>query len=319
MTLRRFSKSQIVMHQGCPHQHYLAYVEKLRRPPSGAMKLGIHYHDVVGGNYKQKARTTTDLPLDEQTDRFRQIWKDDAELSDTVFDEGETADQLKEVGTGLVAAHHTIIAPKVMPASEQAVEEPLRQLIVKPIGERAKVMNLDGNWRESGQQGERIFEEIQNRHPQGLEYAYMLDSIVDVTDSDGVIRENKTAARVMNQMDADKLVDLTQYAIAKRIQTGKAETGLAVDQAIKTKKPQAVTVRTKRSPEQIRAHLDHIGHISRMLDAHAYPPNTSSWLCNPKYCGYFGKACIFTRGITTVDMGENLTKQLEDSIAKVEA
>jgi PD-(D/E)XK nuclease superfamily len=296
--LLRFSKSQIVMFSHCAAQWRFAYKEKLKRPPGSALKVGAHYHETVARNYKQKATSQKDLPLDEQTDYFRQAWKDDAEMSEVKWDEGETSDAVKEVGTGLVAAHHRSIAPKVTPQSEATVEEEIRQLIVKPVGGKSQIFNLSGSWREAGQQGERIFEKELSDHE--LEYAYLFDSIIDITDSAGVVRENKTAARMMSQADADKLIDLSQYAVAKRIQTGKVETGLAVDIAIKNKNPKAETVTTQRSIEQIRFHLDRIGHMSRSINAESFPPNTDWWGCSPKYCGYW--SICAGRGAVTVDM-----------------
>lgn len=306
--LLRFSKSQIVMFSHCAAQWRFAYIEKLKRRPGGALKLGGHYHETVARNYKQKASSQKDLPLDEQTDYFRQLWKDDAEMSEVQWDEGETSDAVKEVGTGLVAAHHKAIAPKVMPASESTVEEEIRQLIVKPVGANSKIFNLSGTWKEAGNQGTRIWEKELDDHE--IEYAYLFDSIVDVTDSTGMIRENKTAARMMNQADADKLIDLSQYAVAKRIQTGKVESGLAVDVAIKTKTPSAQTVKTNRSIEQIRFHLDRIGHMSRAINAESFPPNTDWWGCSEKYCGYWSLCA--GRGLVTVDM--KVEEKLKESV-----
>lgn len=276
----RLSKSQIIMHMHCARQWAFRYVEGLKMRPSGAMKLGNVFHETIARNYKQKAESQKDLPLDEQKDYFVDALKLGLESEEVQFDEGETADTLKDTGVGIVAAHHRDIAPKVFPESEATVEERIELNIGKD------------------------------------ESAFGLIAILDITDRDGVIRENKSMGKRPNQFDVDKNIDLSIYALAKRLQTKKVEPKLAMDVALKLKQPSAITLETTRSRDALRFSLNQIGHIARSIRAEAFPPNTDWWGCHPKYCGYFS-ICV-GKGLKTVDMGQNLEAQLKESVRREE-
>jgi hypothetical protein len=182
----------------------------------------------------------------------------------------------------VVKEHHSKIAPVVIPQSAEAVEEK----IILPLVSK-----------ETG-------------------VSYELDARIDLTDINGVIRDNKALGRSPNQNDVDRDLQLSTYALAKRLQTKKAETGLALDIIVKNKTPKAVTIPTARTREHLQLHLNTTGHIAKAIQAEAFPRNPTGWWCSKKFCGYYG-LCM-GRGIPEqVDIGQNLRKTLNESISQV--
>jgi hypothetical protein len=274
------------MYLKCPRQWAFRYIEQLKIPPSGAMKLSGVFHSTAERNYRQKASSQHDLPLDEQTDFFRDEWKDQLQREEVNFDEGDTPASLETQGIAIVKEHHTKIAPVVIPQSAEAVEEKILLPLVQ---------------KSSGVQ-------------------YELDARIDVTDINNIIRDNKALGKTPNQMDVDRDIQLSTYALAKRIQTKKPETALALDIVVKNKTaPKAVTLVTERSHETLKLHLNLIGHVAKGIQAEVFPPNPTGWWCSKKFCGYWDR-CM-GRGLVTVDMGNgrtveypNIEHQLKESI-----
>jgi len=315
MKLFRFSKTQINMFvEDCPMRWYYRYGLGIKTPPAGAMKLGSSYHETAAKNYKQKAKSLKDLPLDEMTAYFATSWEKGLEQEDVLFEEGETPDGLKDQGVELVKAFRKQIAPSVTPASAQNVEEDIRLLMFKPVDPQAapKIYPLPADYRDAGTEAQAILE--RNEH----DWSYLLDATIDITDKDAIIRENKTAARSPSQDDADKLLDLTTYALAYRLANKKAEAGVAMDVAVKTATPKGLILTSQRSREQIRAHLNRIGMMVKAIDQEIFIPHTNWWGCSKKFCGYWDRCDFGGKHRVAVDMGANLTKQLEESIAKTE-
>lgn len=278
----RLSATQISMFLRCARQWSFRYVEKLKVPPSGAMKMSGVFHSTAERNYRQKAETRADLPIDEQTDFFSTLWDDELQREEVIFEEGEDAGTLKDTGVAVVKEHHSKIAPVVIPQSAEAVEEKiLLPLISKETG-----------------------------------ISYELDARIDLTDINGIIRDNKALGRLPNQNDVNRDLQLSTYALAKRLQTRKPETALALDIVVKNKTPKAVTLVTERTREHLQLHLNTVGHIAKAIQAEAFPRNPTGWWCSAKFCGYYAR-CM-GRGIPTqVDMGSNVKQQLENSIAAV--
>lgn len=282
--LLRVSKTQISMFaEDCSMRWYFRYQLGIKTPPSGALKLGGSFHQTAAHNYKQKAVSHADLPLDEQTDFFAQTFEDEVKKEEVVWDEGETAAQVKDVGVGLVKAHHQKIAPTVEPKSAENVEQTLAHLILQRVGEdKPKMYPLPAaNYFRTGDAAREIVSQ------QDVQWAYVVDSIIDLIDSKDIIRENKTAGRTPNQDDADSLLDLTHYALAYRLHTKQVEGGVAMDVAVKTKTPAALSLTSQRSREQLRAHLNRIGMMAKAVQQEIFLPHTQWFGCRPKWCGYW--------------------------------
>ncbi len=246
------------------------------------MKLSGVAHKAFERNYKQKATSRIDLPTDEMTDFYRDTFDEEFQSEEVILDEGDTLGGLKDIGTAAVKEHHAKIAPTVMPQSAETVEEK----ITLPFGK--------------------------------ADFSYDLMAIIDVTDDAGRIRDNKIIGKTPNQDDLDKDIQLSTYSLVKRMQTKVAEPELRLDAVIKNKVPKAVSLKTQRTVEGLRLHLNTIGHIAKQIRAEAFPRNPTGWWCSPKFCGYWN-LCM-GKGAVQVDLAPtaNLDSQLKESIAKVE-
>jgi hypothetical protein len=75
-------------------------------------------------------------------------------------------------------------------------------------------------------------------------------------------------------------------------------------------------LRTARSREGLRMHLNTIGNIAKAIRADAFPRNPTGWWCSEKWCGYWGR-CM-GKGLVTIDLSENLEPLLEESVSRAE-
>ena len=283
------SASQISMFLRCPRQWAFRYIEGRRIPPSGAMKQSGVFHTVAEQNYTQKKTTGMDLPETDLTDIFGEVFEREWEREEVVLDPGQTKGGLKDQGVDIVKTYRAEVAPHVQPV---AVEEKFDVQLGKE------------------------------------DYGFRLTGRIDVIDDAGLIRDNKAAGRAPNQLDIDKDVQLSTYSLARRLQTqqearvadpeakGTVEPGLRLDVIVKAQRPKAVILKTERTREALALHLNRIGNIAKAIRADAFPTNPNGWHCQPRFCGYWN-LCM-GRGIKTVDMGEHLQEQLEQSIEQAE-
>lgn len=108
------SATQISMFLRCPRQYEFRYIEKRKRPPSGAMVQSKVWHRAVEQNYLQKIESGQDLPLPDMQ-QFYAAEYDDALKAEEIDFEGRDPGKLKDQGIDITSAHHKFIAPKVRP------------------------------------------------------------------------------------------------------------------------------------------------------------------------------------------------------------
>lgn len=243
------SPSQLGMYLRCPRQWEYRYVDGLKIPPASALTLGKSFHKAVETNYRQKTESKTDLPVFDMTDCFSYDWHERVKAEEPVFnaERGETAGKLLDVGVGLVTAQRQEIAPKVQPV---AVEETFEVAL-------------------------------------GDEFPYTLKGVVDGVTEDGVIFDNKTGARKIQQADVDKDIQLSAYSIGHRIRHQKRETALELHRVIKTKTPGTQIIRTTRSDDDLKWFLRLLEQVAGGIQAGTFPPNPTGWWCSPTSCGYY--------------------------------
>jgi CRISPR/Cas system-associated exonuclease Cas4 (RecB family) len=282
------SHTQIAMYLRCARQYYFRYILGWKRPPSGALKQGGVFHKAAEWNYNQKINSRKDLPVDEMTDYFATTFESEWAREEVKLDSegGETKGGLKDQGVDLIRVHRQIIMPTVQPVE---VEHKLEYEFVPK--------NDDG--QPVSDQSVKVM------------------GVIDLVDEKGIIRDNKTAGRAMNQMDVDRDMQLSTYSLIRRMTTGKVEPELRLDVAIKTTRPQAVVYRTKRSREMLTMHRNTIGMVARGVLAEVFPRNVNGWHCSPKFCGYWDD-CMGKGLVSVVDLGENLKQDLQESVDREE-
>ena len=112
---------------------------------------------------------------------------------------------------------------------------------------------------------------------------------IDLIDDKGWIHDSKTASKTPGPDEAEKSLQLTLYSIGYRSMTGKKESGLVLDYAIKTKVPKFVPIEAKpREDWHIERDLNDVREVARGIAAGIFPPCApGSWLCTAKWCGYY--------------------------------
>ena len=90
-------------------------------PPASAMLMGKSMDVAVNFNYEHKIKTGKDEKVSAVKDCFNDTFKEGIE--ETVFDEGQDANALKDKGILTTAVFHKEICKKVKPAAVQIAEE----------------------------------------------------------------------------------------------------------------------------------------------------------------------------------------------------
>jgi hypothetical protein len=275
------SASQIGMFLRCARQWAYRYVERLIVPPSGAMKQGGVYHSTAERNYLQKIDSRVDLKVDELTDFFGETFESEFKREDVKLDPGQTKGALKDQGVDIVKVFHRNIAPYVQPVE---VEKRFELNLVEKEGENP----------------------------------FRLVGVIDVVDERNHIRDNKaiTPQRVPNEFELSRDLQLSTYSLARRLMTKEVEPEIDLDIVVKYARPEAKMLRTARSREGLRMHLNTIGNIAKAIKADAFPRNPTGWWCSPKWCGYWDR-CM-GKGLVTIDLSENLEPLLQESVDRAE-
>ena len=247
------------------------------------MVQGFKVHDAAERNYRHKARTRQDLPLDEQTDYFVERWQEETKKGELVYDKekDETPASMEKQGILLVKEFQTQVAPKVDPLSEEAVEEWFEVTLVSKSGDN-----------------------------------YLIKGKIDVTDDKNVIRDLKCVSikRKPAQNDVDSDLQLSTYAFYRWLKK-QPFTLVAKDAIVKSDPPQALKpVVSYRSEEMLRDHKNQIGHIVKGIAHEVFPKNTKGWWCHRKWCSYYDRCEGKQRAIIDLARNQNIEQQLKDSM-----
>jgi len=259
----QISVSALQMFQRCPQQYEFRYVKGLKIPPGVSQIRGRGFHAGVAHNFRQKVATRQDLPIDEVAGATA----DEVEIgfAGEVFllpeERGvgisKLKGQAKDQAVRMTAVHHEKIAPKIQPA-----------LVEKPITLR----------------------------PDPGKFPINIMGILDLTDEQDVIRDNKTASKTPNQDAAEKSQQLTMYALLFRALTGRKEKAVALDTVVLTAAGNASislqeSIRDGGDIEVLKQRLEVT--VSAIQSGIFPPTNPESWWCSEKWCGYWDGVCPF--------------------------
>jgi len=272
----RLSHTQINMYlEKCPRQYAYRYIEGIKTPPNGTMKRSNVGHSVIEQNYKQKVVSRQDLPVDDITDMYATFWREELEREEVIFEQDEKPDEVRDEGIAATKEHRLKIAPLVMAASEQSVEEWFEETL--PIRAAHDSKEVIGR--------------------------YTLIGKIDLIDSNARIRDNKIigARKLITAEDIAKDHQLSIYAIAYRRLHKQAESGVTLD-TVKLLKdgPQARILDGLRTKEFLLEELNTIAHVARGIEHQVFPKRTNGWWCSEKFCGYWSR-CM-GRNLTVVDL-----------------
>lgn len=96
----------------CGHQWYLAYVERIRRPPNVKLAVGIAGHKAVETNLAQKIESRVDLPTEQVVDAFSDEYES---IRPDITDSPKLIGEGKDSGIKSVIVHHKLVAPAIQP------------------------------------------------------------------------------------------------------------------------------------------------------------------------------------------------------------
>ena len=115
--MTNLSKTQINLYQRCPYAYYCRYIEGLKIKPSSSILMGSSLDSAINMNYTEKIKTKKDEPVSVVKDCFAEYY--DKEKGNTIFDDSEKPEQLKDVGVKVTEVFHQIICKDVQPTEVQ--------------------------------------------------------------------------------------------------------------------------------------------------------------------------------------------------------
>jgi hypothetical protein len=266
--------SQIEMYQHCGERWRLRYVEKISEPSSPPLIRGRAVHAAVADDLRSKRDSGAllhsddlDAIVSEQVDGgFTQEVKLEPEEAARGLSrvKGET----KDVALRLSRLHHAGPARVIKPAS---VEEKIRVRV------------------------------------EGLP---PIDAVLDIAETDHVIRDTKTSTRTPEESAAETSLQLQQYALTYIAKQKRPPAAMVLDNLIyykpSKKNPDGdqkyIPLTTHYSPIKAQAYLDRVVAVNAGIVAGiAIPADRASWKCSPRFCGFFGTTCKFTRGMLAAE------------------
>lgn len=262
MDIDHLSISQINMYSRCGQAYYYRYCEGIKAPPGIALITGKSVHAAREKDLVQKIVSGEDLPLEEIKEEASIQVKESFEEEEIDL-QGET-DKKKVMGI----------------VEDQSVA----------------LTELDYNHN------------LVNTMPIRVEHKVELDvesigcslhGIIDLVDSDFLIRDLKTSGKSLSQKDADSSLQLTMYSLMHRLSEKKEESGVQLDVLVKTKTPKALNIVSKRDNQDIQVLLNRIARTKDGIEKEAWTPCAPDhWACSEKFCGYFRRCPYSVKKVT---------------------
>lgn len=245
--MSHYSPSQLTMFLRCSAAWKYRYIDGMRVPPASSMGVGTSYHAGLEANFIQKIQSKKDLPVSDVLDATATAF--DKVFSDEIYWEDDEKEQGLDKVKGELKDETIKLVEKYQ--TEKASE-------VQPVAvEKAFKIAFDN-------------------------VDYTLDGRVDLLDSEGNVRENKTTAATPRDASEDHKIQGTVYSMAEGLET------VVFDYAVKTKTPKIVTHKFTPSSEQKEFVLKLTGLVDHAVKQGVYLPNRSNFMCSRNKCGYWG-------------------------------
>ncbi len=256
----------------CGERWRLKHDEGLREPETRHTITGTSLHRAVAENMRHKKKTGRLMLASDVSDVAASSVRTAFQVAPVLLtgDDGGrpvtvVQDDIVDVAVMMARCHHSEVAPAITPVD---------------IEERATL-------------------EVPGLPP--------IVTVMDLTDAAGNIRDTKTSSRAPARDAADKSLQLTQYQITYRALHGKEPTGLVLDNLVHRKATQSRPLAKveyarqavpPRNRDTVQGYLDRVVAVDASIKAGiAVPADVNSWKCSPRFCGFFGDACRYTRGM----------------------
>lgn len=247
------SYSSISTYQMCPRSWRYHYLDKIQMPTSPALIFGSAFHNTVEEHVKT-AFATERVPI---VDRWHRHWGE--QLEQDICWGSDTPEDMAALGEKMFSDPDTI-----------ALVDSLEPLVIddKPLIEQYVVLQVPG-------------------------VPVPIIGYIDMIEVGGVPCDFKTSARSWNQDQANSEMQPTFYLAALN-QAGAPlvgdEDGFSFRHYVfvKTKKPQVQIWESYRTIGQMFWLFGLIRETWEAISAGAFPPNTTTFKCSPRYCEYWG-------------------------------
>lgn len=235
------SVSQINLYILCSLKYRFTYIDLLEKPfkPAG-LAFGSAFHSALEWLHKRR-RDNKPITVGDIISIFKADWY--AQNCDSIrFKKGDSHESLAEMGEKLILKYFEELPP-VLPRD---IEVGFQIPFVNP---------------ETGEVLDRDFK-----------------GVIDLIEEDGTIVEHKTSARVLDESAIDGNFQLSAYSYAYRYLFNRKESGIRIDNMVKTKRPRIERFKVQRN-ETDYVRLFHIAQtVICGIENGIFFPNPG-WMC----------------------------------------
>lgn len=122
---------------------------------------------------------------------------------------------------------------------------------------------------------------------------WLLHGVIDMEEDDGTVVDFKLKGKAPNPDAGDRSLQLSVYALAKLLETGKLPPALRLDCIIDGKRMGGMLRETVRTQADADRTLNLLQRVCKMIDAgHFAPADPEAWNCSAAYCQYW-RTCPF--------------------------
>ena len=257
-----FSHSQLETLTKCGQQWYYRYVEGLRIPPAVRMVVGRAVDHSVNENLREKMKTDTELPLESARDLARDGLQREWDREGVLLEEEEMAKGVKRAKGDAIdrsvalAGHHH---QKLAPSIRPtAVQREFRIAIA--------------------------------------DYGITLKGYIDIEEGEQSVRDTKTSKKSPADIAAAESMQLTTYALAKKVLDGKIPKAVHLDYLIDRSSNKRASARTPKhkivsavkTEADFRPLLARVERALTVIESGLFmPAPIGAWWCSKDWCGYY--------------------------------
>lgn len=277
-----YSPSQAESFARCPEAYRRRYLDGDRIPPGIRAISGKGVHGGAQINFSQKIKSHVDMTLDDIIDAAVYVYESEIETQNVVLNRDELSRGVKRV---LAEAKDETARLASAHAKLQAPE-------YQPVHvEREHRIIIPGSTHD-------------------------LLGIIDMEDDRDIVTDWKMSSKRFTEQDVASSVQLTYYAAAHHIHTGRPAREVRLDAIIKNKEPVRQVIAARRSTPDYIALKNRLNAQLAAIAAGNFPPaSTGSWWCSPKWCGYYSTCPYVNAKPVIVDLNLGTAKPADPTPA----
>lgn len=248
------SPSALATLSRCGEQYRRRYIEGDRIPPGMAALKGVGVHRGIKENFDQKIESHTDLKPSDIVDAAVAGFDEEKNIRGYELTSEEVS-----IGVDKVLGE-AVDATARMAQGHAELQAPSYQPVMV---EQRLMVPLPGATHD-------------------------LLGIIDVLDDKHRVTDFKTGAKSKPQGDADSSLQLSYYAAAVELKTGRKPVEARLDVIIDKKSgPDRQVLRTQRDQDHAAVLVARVNAALSVIQAGAFvPTDPTNWWCSARWCGY---------------------------------